>query len=420
MKLLTSLRTRIRGAYRALRSLPAYDDFWYRPASMLGSQGLAGRDVSQESALAMSAVYRCMRILSDSVASLPCYLYQKYEDGSRRRATERVVHGLLNHKPNDEMSAYTWKNAVMANLLGYGNSYNYVGRDSRQVRRELVPLNPVLVQVERNKQSGEIEYVFSPQGRAPMVFHPSEILHLKSFSYSGLVGRSVISQAREAIGTGLAQEEFGARFYGDGTHPGLVATHPGSPKPETLKNLKEALLTQVGGLGKSHRLLMLQDNMKLENITINPVDAEYIASRQFTVQEVSRFFGVPLHLLSDVDASKGRTNMQVESIDFLKFSVGPWLSLIQSELNRFFLTPDERQYYYFEFLVDSILKTDIKTRYQAYEIARSNGWMSADEIRQRENMAPLPNGQGAIIITKPGTLSLTAISGGGGQGAVGE
>ena len=393
------------------RSLPSWshdDDRWFATpfSGVYGDPGLAGRTVTKESALAMSAVYACITILSNSIASLPCYIYERQSDGGRRRATERIADRILTRRPNGEMSVFRFKQVVMAHLAAWGNHFSYVERDSRGIRNALWPMFPEHMRIRRNEKTSELEYVFHPPRGVEKVYTSWEIFHVPGWGYNGLVGKSPITLAREAIGLGLAQEEFGARFYGDGTHPGLVAIHPGSPKNETMVNLREALLTQVGGLGKSHRLLMLQDNMKLENISINPVDAEFIVSRKLQLQEVCRFYRMPPHMIADLDRATF-SNIEHQSIEFVVHTLGPWLNLLESEFSFFFLTPEERQYYYFEFLVDKFLRGDIKSRYAAYQIARNAGWMNADEIRKKENMDPMEGGLGKIYTVNAGVQSLS-------------
>ncbi len=364
MSIVNRLVNAVKGL-RSSRALPDWDDYWYDRPFGLGAETLAGTNVDQDSALTLSTVYRCVRILSDSIASLPIYLYEKQADGSRRRATERIINKVLNQQANEEMSSYILKQVIMGHLLAWGNFYGYVARNARNVRNAIIPLNPSLMTVRRNDRTSELQYLFTPQKAGPIIFTPSEILHLKNFSYSGLVGRSVITAAKEGIGLAQSQQEYSSRFYSGGTHPGLVATTPKVLKDTTAKNLKDALLSEVGGLGKSHRLLLLQEDLKLSNISINPVDAQFLESRSFQVLEICRFFGIPPHMVADLQRSI-KSNIEHEGIGFTVHTLGPWLSLIESELAKFFLTPDERNHFYFEFNVNKFLRGDIKTRFAAY------------------------------------------------------
>jgi len=405
--------TRLRGAYHAFRSLGSYgpeDDIWYQKPFTLAGYGPG--NIDQQSALGLSTCYRCMRILSDSVSQLPIHLYERLADGSRRRADERVAAKLLNQRPNNEMSAFQYKANIMACILAWGNHYSYVARNARGVRDQLIPLSPSRVTVKRDESTNELVYEFQPTTGAPILLSQHECLHFKGFGYNGLVGRSIISLAKEAISLGLSQEAFSNTFYSQGTLPGAVVTHPGSPKPETVKNLKDAIHEQVGGLQRSNRLLFLQEGMKLDNVTIKPVDAEFIASRKLQVQDIARFFGVPSHLVNDSEATKGKSNISVESLDFLKFTLSPYLKSIEAELNSFFLNPDEQSHFYFEFLVDALLRTDTLTRYKCYEIGRQSGWLSANQILARENMPLLPPEIGDMLLSKPGTLSLQQLAAG--------
>lgn len=397
---------------RAVRSMPSWaddDDRWYaNPFVVSGNPGLAGRTVTEETALTFSVVYACIKTLSDSVATLPLHMYMRLSDGGRIKATERQIYRILTRSINPEMSVFRWKSVVMAHLAAWGNHYSYVHRTDGGRVVSLWPLNPALVTVTRNAHTTEIEYEFR-HPKIPRVFNRSQIFHIPGFGYNGLVGKSPIGLAKEAIGLGLAAEEFGARFYGDGTHPSVIIKHPNKLDPESHTNLKNSLLSAVGGLGKSHRMLLLEDNMTIDNISIAPEEAQFLSTRKFQIQEICRFYGMKPHMVADLDRATF-SNIEHQGIEFVVHTLGPWLALIEAELAHYFLLPEERRDFYFEFMVEKFLRGDIKTRYEAYQIARNGGWINADEIREKENMRPMDNGMGKVYTIQAGVQSLEFLS----------
>jgi len=295
---------------------------------------------------------------------------------------------------------------MQAHLSAWGNHFSYVQRttDGRVVA--LWPLNPDLITVRRNEITTELEYEFR-HPKIPRVFSRKEVFHIPGFGYNGLVGKSPITLAREAIGLGLAEEEFGARFFGEGTHPSVVIKHP-KKLGDGHKNLRESLGSAFSGLGKSHRMMLLEDNMTIDNISIAPEEAQFLSSRKFQIPEICRFWRMPPHMVADLERATF-SNIEHQGIEFVVHTLGPWLSLIEAELGHYFLLPEERKEFYFEFMVEKFLRGDIKTRYEAYNIGRNAGWISADEIREKENMSPMANGLGKIYVVGAGVQNLEFI-----------
>jgi hypothetical protein len=204
---------------------------------------------------------------------------------------------------------------------------------------------------------------------------------------------------REALGFALATEEFGARFFGAGTHPSLVVSHPGKLSEMAHKNLAGSLSTTYGGLGKSHRLMLLEEAMKVEKIGFSPEDSQFLQTRAFELAEICRIWRVPLHLVQEYSKGTSYASNEQQSLEFVIHTLRPWLvRMEQAYNNQLFLTDLERKRYFFEHLVDGLLRGDIAARYEAYTKGRNGGWLSANDVREFENMNPLPGDQGDIYL----------------------
>ena len=378
-------------------SWSAADDRWYAP--MLGLETNAGARVDQNTALNIPAVWACIRIISESIGSLPLHLYTRQGRG-KNRATSHPLYLLLHDRPNPEMSAMSFRETQAAHVLSWGNCYAEKEIDQAGRVKALWPIGPDRVEPRRDMETKEIFYKVRPDNSGETIDIPRDaMLHIPGLSYNGLIGYSPIAKMREAIGLALATEEFGARFFGAGTHPGLIVSHPGKLGEIAHKNLRESLSTKYAGLGKAHRLLLLEEAMKVEKIGINPEEAQFIVTRRFQLAEIARIYRVPLHMLQDLEKGAAFASIEQMSLDFVIHTLRPWLVRFeQAYNNQLFLTDLERRRYFWEHLVDGLLRGDQKSRYEAYAIGRNWGWLSANDIRELENANPLPDSKGDIYL----------------------
>jgi HK97 family phage portal protein len=361
-----------------------------------GSPSHAGVIVNESNAINYSAVYACVRVISETVASLPLHVYQRIPGGGKQRAPDHPLYDILHDLPNPEMTSFTLRETMMSYLLLWGNAYAEIEWGSDGFIRALWPIPPHCIQVERNERQ-QIQYRVSFPDGTQRILPEARILHIPGLSFDGLQGISPIRAARQAIGLGLAAEEFGARFFGNGTHLGGILKHPGKLSDQAHKHLKESINEAYTGLGKSHRLMLLEEGMELEKIGIPPEDAQFLETRKFQVAEIARIFRVPLHMIGDLERATF-SNIEHQSIEFVVHTIRPWLVRWEQAMKWKLFLPTERRSFFAEFVVDGLLRGDIKSRYEAYAIARQNGWMSADDIREMENMNPLPGGQGQIYL----------------------
>lgn len=357
-----------------------------------------GVSVSPEGSMRVSAVFACTRIIANGVAALPLILYRRGRDGSRTRATNHPVYRLLHDQANPDMTAFRFKRLMTTWVLLWGNAYALLDVEPSNGRvRSLTPWHPARVRVRRGVAGNGQErlwYTFLDDRASPTrVDVPADlVLHLRGpeVSPDGM-GLSVIGQARQSLGLALAAEEYGARLFGSGASLSGVLEYPGRLSPEARQRLEESFARKYSGLANAHRVAVLEEGLKFTPTAMRPEDAQFIESRKFQTIEIARWFGVPPHMLGELDKAS-YASIEQQSLDFLTHTLGPWLALWETEVNSTLLSESEAKTLYAEFLVESLLRVDVKSRYEAYAKGRQWGFLSVNEIRARENLNPIAGG----------------------------
>ena len=347
----------------------------------------SGVQVDELRSMQTSAVYACVKILAETIASLPLHLYKKGKDGKNESAEQHPLFSCLYEMPNDEMTSFEFRETMMTSLLLWGNAYARKIRKNGHVT-ELWYLKPNLMTVERDTQTGKIKYTYSDDiTNQTIEYRPDQIFHIKGLSLDGVKGLSPIAQAREAVGLSLATEEYGAKFFGNGARPGGVLEHPGILKdPE---KLRESWNKVYQGTRNSHKVAVLEEGMKYHTIGIAPEDAQFLETRKYQVNEICRIFRVPPHLVGDLDRATF-SNIEHQSIEFVQHTVRPWLVRWEQSISRQLLDEKERLLYFAKFNVDGLLRGDYKSRMEGYAVGRQNGWLSINDIRRLEDMSLVP------------------------------
>jgi len=366
-----------------------------RPESWLvdalgGRPVASGIKVTEETALRSTAVYGSVRIISETIASLPLLVYERLEKG-KQTAVNHPLYTVLHDQANSEMTSFTFREVLQGHLLLWGNAYAEIEKNNAGQIIGLWPLRPDRTWPERDSKTGEIVYKTILSDGTGVILPKDRVLHIPGFGFDGLIGYSPIHIAREAVGLALATEEFGAKFFGQGTRLSGVLEHPGKLTKEALERLKESWVQAYSGLSNSHRIAILEEGMKWQQIGVPPEDAQFLETRKFQVTEIARIFRVPPHMLADLDRATF-SNIEHQSIEFVVHTIRPWLVRWEQAILWKLFTPAERKRYFAEFKVDGLLRGDIKSRYEAYAIGRQNGWLSANDIRELENMNPIPDG----------------------------
>ncbi len=349
--------------------------------ALAGYRANSGVSVSESTALKSTAVFACVRIISEALACFPWFLYERTEGGKQRAGTH-PLYDLLKTAPNPEISAYQFKQMIGTHGSTWGNFYAQIEFNNGGYPIGLWPLLPSQMTLSRDA-SGELSYRYNHTD-GPHYFKQHQIFHIKPLSLNGIIGLSPIRYSREAIGLGLAEEEFGARFFGNGTNLGGTVSTDKTLSDTAYKHLKESIAEKYSGLSKSQLVMILEEGLKFEKFGIPPEDAQFLQSRKFQLEEIARIFRVPLHLLQNLDKATF-SNIEHQSLEFIMYTMAPWISNVEQEADRKLLTPTERKRFYTKFLVESLLRGDIKTRYEAYAIARQWGWLSVNDIRELED-----------------------------------
>ena len=353
-------------------------------------QTASGINVDEENSLKISAVYACVKVISETVASLPLSLLKEETNGDTSKAKQHPLYAVLHDSPNSEMSSFTFREMLMTNILLWGNAYALIRRDRNGHVTELSPLKAQNMMVERNPITGQLVYKYTTS-TTTKTYTARQVFHIPAFSFDGIVGVSPITYAREAMGLAMATEEFGARFFGNGARPGGVLEHPGVVKePEKLRDSWNKVYQ---GTKNSHKIAVLEEGMKYHEIGMSPEDSQFLQTRQFQLNEICRIFRVPPHMVGDLSKATF-SNIEHQSIDFVVHTIRPWLVRWEQAIQRSCLCEEERTIYFARFKVDGLLRGDFNSRMTGYATARQNGWLSANEIRELEDMNRIPKENG--------------------------
>lgn len=362
-----------------------------------GTTSNSGITVTPDTAMRASAVYACVRVLAETVGCTPCIVYQREGDEGRKRARNFWMYDLLNGQPNRWQTPLEFKEMMTGHVALRGNAYALIDMNPRAIV-ELIPLHPDRVKVV--VVNGRIDgYKYRPAEGPELFYTPLEIMHLRGFSSDGIMGISPIECARESIGLSLAAEEHGARIFSNGASIRGVLQMEGVIKDDPAKERLRAQISDLySGVRNAGKTAILEQGMKWQQIGMTSKDAEFLELRKFQVADIARIFRVPAHLIGDLEHATF-SNVENLGLQFATYTMMPWYIRWEEAISRDLMTPTERGRYFAEFLVDVLLRGDIKSRYDAYAVARQWGWMSADDIRQRENMNPLADGQGKIYLS---------------------
>ena len=374
----------------------------------------SGKYVTERSAMQMTAVYCCVRILSEAVASLPLQFYRYTDDGGKEKAVEHPLYFLLHDEPNPEMTSFIFRETLMTHLLLWGNAYSQIIRNGKGEVVALYPLMPDRMKVDRDEH-GRLYYEYTVydsddvDGRKgtnkvgrTVRLQPHDVLHIPGLGFDGLVGYSPIALAKNAIGLAIATEEYGSKFFANGAAPSGVLEHPGTIKDPS--KVRESWQATFGGSGNANKIAVLEEGMKYTPISISPEQAQFLETRKFQIDEIARIFRVPPHMIGDLEKSSFN-NIEQQSLEFVKYTLDPWVSRWEQAMVRALLTPDEKKKYFFKFNVDGLLRGDYQSRMNGYATARQNGWMSANDIRELENLDRIPAEQGGDLYLINGNMT---------------
>lgn len=383
--------------------------------SLLFGRTSSGKTVNERTALQTTAVYACVRILSETIASLPLHVY-RYTEGGKAKDTEHVLYTLLHDEPNPDMTSFVFRETLMSHLLIWGNAYSQILRDRSGQVIGLYPLLPDQMSVHRSEK-GKLYYVYNRyeednpnfQEKGSIVLSQEEVLHIPGLGFDGLIGYSPIALAKNAVGMTLACEEYGASFFGNGANPGGVLEHPGILKdPGKVRDSWNAVYQ---GTRNAHKVAVLEEGMSYKQIGIPPEEAQFLETRKFQINEIARLFRIPPHMVGDLEKSSF-SNIEQQSLEFVKYTLDPWVVRFEQALKKSLLLPEEKKTHFIKFNVDGLLRGDYQSRMNGYAIGRQNGWLSTNDIRELEELNPIPPEEGGDLYLINGNMTKLKDAGG--------
>lgn len=306
---------------------------------------------------------------------------------------DHSLYRILHDEPNPEMSSFVFRETLMTHLLLWGNAYAQILRNGKGEILGLYPLMPNKMQVDR-ETDGKLWYTYTKTTEETATLKgtivklaPYDVLHIPGLGFDGLVGYSPIAMAKNAIGMGIACEEYGARFFANGAAPSGVLEHPGTIKDP--QKVRDSWNATFQGSRNAHKIAVLEEGMKYTQIGISPEQAQFLETRKFQINEIARIFRVPPHMVGDLEKSSF-SNIEQQSLEFVKYTLDPWVVRWEQSLSRALLSEEEKKKYFVKFNLEGLLRGDYQSRMNGYAIARQNGWMSANDIRELENQDRIP------------------------------
>lgn len=348
------------------------------------------KSVSEEKALTIDAVYACVNLYARTLASMPLILYEKGPNG-KQRALNHPLYNLLHDEPNPNMSSHTFRKIMEASLKLYGNAYAHIEYDKNWQVKALWPFSPNCVTPKRDLKSGELYYdciLFDGSAKRLRAY---EIIHIPGLGFDGISGRSPICQFAETMGLSLEIKNYGRNFFKNGARPSGILEHPGQLSEQAQKRLERKFEQRYGGTENTGKTMLLEEGMTYKAVGVPPEEAQFLEARKYGVNEIARIYGVPPHMIADLEHAT-YTNIESQDINFAKHSILPECVNWEQELARKLLTAKDRERYEIEFNMEGLVRGDLQSRYQAYAIGRQWGFLTADDIRAKENMGNVDGG----------------------------
>ena len=338
-----------------------------------------------DKALTLTAVWCAIRLLSESVSSLPISVYTKRNNGDKLEDTKSPIYKLIKYKPNYYQNKITFFEFIMLSICTDGNGYAQIVRNNSGTPVQLLCIDPEKVTVVVN--NNELFYQVN-DGR---VLDSADMLHIKTITDDGITGLSPIDQCAKALKWSESLEEFGSTFFSNGAKPSSILQTDRALSDTALQRLKNSFNNNYGNLKNSNSTIVLEEGLSFKPISISPEQAQFLSSRQFSIEEVARIFNVPPHLLKDLSKSSFN-NIEMQSQEFVTYTLMPYITRIEEEMNLKLFRTNELGKTFVEFNVNGLLRGDVKSRTEAYKTAITNGYMSINEVRQKENMNSIEGG----------------------------
>lgn len=383
-------------------------DSWW---SSIGSVTTSGIRVSRDSAQTLSAFYCGMRIIAETMASLPLQMLEQQDERTSRKATEHRLWPLLHDAPNPEQDIVTWMTQQVAFQVGWGNCFAEIGRDSIGNITSLWPIHPSRIpkyNIYRNPRRntgdnievgdpGEIVYLVRNDNGPPTPIPARDMLHVPAFlSENGITGIAAIEPGRNALGIALATEQHAASFFENGAVSNVAIKSIKPVGKETADRLREQWQRVFGGVKNHYKTLLLEDGMDVTPFSISPENSQLLMSRRFGVLEVARLLRIPPHMLAELENAT-LNNIEELGLEFIVYTMLPWFVRWEKSLHRQLLTAEEKKRYRFKFNEKALLRGNSQARAELYKALFGMGSLSPNDIRELEDMNPIDGGDSYFI-----------------------
>jgi HK97 family phage portal protein len=371
---------------------------WLNYLDSLGSaESASGVAVNEDSAMTAASVVACLRVLSTTMAMLPLPVYRRLQTGGKERAYDHPLYTILHDSPNNYQTAYEFRQQMMMHLLLYGNHYSLMDFDPQiGIIRGLIPF-PEPARMEVALFGTEPRYQYTRQDGSKLVFTQNEVLHFRGMSSNGLMGVNLMDTGRDQIGLALALQAFAGRFFKNGANIGGVLEHPGTLSADAQNRLRAGWEKAYSGVTNAHKVAILEEGMKYTRMGATPEEAQALESRKFQTLEVARIFGVPPHMIGDLERATF-SNIEHQGIEFVTYCLSPWCKLIEQRIWKQLLNDVEKQSMFAEFNVSALMRGDYKSRQEGLAIQRQNGIINADEWRELESFNPIGGTDGTTYM----------------------
>lgn len=384
---------KIRDRFSLIWKAMTFTDDWLKVLEQVSGRNFgssAGVDVDAESAMRISTVNACIRIISYTIASLPLNIYRRTDSGGRSIARDHPNYNLLHTKPNVWQTSFLWRQQMLVHLLTRGNYYARILDIGGGIITDIIPLDPDRVTVIQLPDF-DLQYKYEPvNGSGPIIIPQNKMLHIRGLSSDGILGRSVIGDARESFGAALATQEHTGSYWKNGATPDGIIKIKGTIKKDQADRIRELWNDDHAGARNAHKIHVLGEDASYEKIGITAEDAQFIETRRFQKADIAGLYGVPMFLLQSDTSTVTYASSEQFMLSFVTHCIRPWAVNIETSLHQKLFTAP--QLYFPEFNLDAILRGDLKSRYESYGIARNWGILSKNEIRALENENPIEGG----------------------------
>lgn len=376
---------------------------WLYDALGGGERVASGIRVNPVSAMGLTAYWACVKIIAETIGSLPLHVYRELDaEGDKEKATDRMEYTILHDEFNNVHTSMVARETSQAHLCTWGNAYLLIRFNGAAKVNSLWPLMPSMTRATTVAGNLVYETTDTPSGKLA-TYDANEVVHVPGLGLDGLNGMSPVRTHRETIGHGIATERYGAAFFGKGERPAGVLEHPAQLGNESHARLQKDM-EAIRSENNPHRTLILEEGMKYHVITVPPEDAQYIQTRQFNVADMARIFRIPLSMLEVHDRAAAYASVEQFFLQFAVHTIRPWLVRWEQELNRKVLGLGSGLHT--EFDLNALLRGDIKSRFDAYHLALTDGFMNRDEVRAKENLNAIANGEGKVFFVPANTVPL--------------